>query len=207
MAEFRDIVRRLKSGHGLRDIHRSTGIHRTVVRQLRDLAEQRGWLEAEAPLPTELEIEEARRDVGRTTAPAALSTRLSDHREDFKRWLDEGHSYVVMHELIRSQVPCSLSTVMRYVKREFPQPVDVVMRRETAPGKVMEVDFGYLGITYDPDSGKNRRTWVFSGRLRHSRRAFRERCFDQKQQTFFSCHIHAFEHFGGVVADSGESYQ
>lgn len=39
---------------------------------------------------------------------------------------------------------------------------------------------------------------MFSGRLRHSRRAYREVVFDQKQQTFFSCHIHAFECFGGV---------
>ena len=39
---------------------------------------------------------------------------------------------------------------------------------------------------------------MFSGRLRHCRRAYREVVFDQKQQTFFACHIHAFEWFGGV---------
>jgi len=106
---------------------------------------------------------------------------------------------MVMHDLIRKQVPCSLSTIDRYLRSRFPKPVKAVMRRDTVAGKVMEVDFGYLGITYDPNSGRNRRTWVFSGRLRHCRRAWRERCFDQKKQTFFVCHIHAFEYFGGVV--------
>ena len=39
---------------------------------------------------------------------------------------------------------------------------------------------------------------MFSGRLRHCRRAYREVVFDQKQETFFACHMHAFEWFGGV---------
>ena len=38
MAELRDVIRRLKLGHGVRDIHRSTGVHRTIVRQLQELA-------------------------------------------------------------------------------------------------------------------------------------------------------------------------
>ena len=72
------------------------------------------------------------------------------------------------------------------------------MRRETTAGEVMEVDFGYLGLTWHTTTRSRRRTWVFSGRLRHSRRAYREVVFDQKQETFFACHIHAFEWFGGV---------
>ena len=63
----------------------------------------------------------------------------------------------------------------------------------------MEVDFGHLGLTWDVNTRSRRRTWVFSGRLRHSRRAYREVVFDQKQETFFACHMHAFEWFGGVA--------
>ena len=48
----------------------------------------------------------------------------------------------------------------------------------------MEVDFGYFGVTYDPASGRKRKTWLFSARLRHSRLAWRERVFDQKVPTF-----------------------
>jgi transposase len=62
----------------------------------------------------------------------------------------------------------------------------------------MEVDFGSLGITHDPQERRNRKTYLFSARLQHSRYAWRERTYDQKQSTFFRCHIHAFEFFGGV---------
>ena len=92
----------------------------------------------------------------------------------------------------------SETTVRRYIHRQFPAPVRPVMRRETKAGEVMEVDFGHLGLTWDVNTRSRRRTWVFSGRLRHSRRAYREVVFDQKQETFFACHIHAFEWFGGV---------
>jgi transposase len=62
----------------------------------------------------------------------------------------------------------------------------------------MEVDFGDVGYLYDPVTKKKRKAWVFSGRLNYSRIAWREIVFDQKQDTFFQCHIHAFDFFGGV---------
>ena len=200
MAELRDVIQRLKLGHGVRDIHRSTGVHRTVVRQLREVALELGWLEAEHQLPSEQQIEQARHRVEQEAgAETSLFEQLAAHDEDFQRWHNEKYTAVVMHDLIRKRVPCSLSTVDRYLRSRFPKPVHPVTRRDTVAGKVMEVDFGYLGITYDPDTRRNRRTWVFSGRLPHSRRAWRERCFEQKQPTFFVCHIHALEFFAGVV--------
>jgi len=72
------------------------------------------------------------------------------------------------------------------------------MIRDTLPGKVMEVDFGYLGKIWDLELGRERKAWVFSGRLRHSRRAWREIVFDQTQETFYRCHERAFDYFGGV---------
>ena len=91
----------------------------------------------------------------------------------------------------------SETTVRRYIHRHFSSSVRPVMRRETKLGEVMEVDFGHLGLTWDAATRSRRRTWVFSGRLRHCRRAYREVVFDQKQETFFACHMHAFEWFGG----------
>ena len=149
----------------------------------------------DAELPSEAEIERVR---GETTDEKSLEQQLDRYRDDIEEWVKNKHSYVVIHALIRDQVPCSESTVRRYVKRAFPEVADAVMRRPTVVGEVMEVDFGYLGITYDAHSGRNRRTYVFSARFRHSRRAWRECVFDQTQQTFFCCHIHAFEFFGGV---------
>jgi len=136
MAELRDVIRRLKLGHGVRDIHRSTGVHRTVVRQLRDLALELGWLEADQELPSEQQIEQARHRVEQQAgAGAPLFERLAAHEEEFQRWHKEKCTAVVMHDLIRKRVPCSLSTVDRYLRSRFPKPVHPVSRRDTVPGR------------------------------------------------------------------------
>ena len=124
---------------------------------------------------------------------------LDERRDQIDAWRQEGYSFLVIHELLRQRgVKYSETTVRRYIHRHFPSPVRPVMRRETKPGEVMEVDFGQLGLTWDAATRSRKRTWVFSGRLRHFRRAYREVVFDQKQETFFACHMHAFEWFGGV---------
>ena len=196
MAELREIVRRLRLGHAVREIQRCTGIHRTIIREIRQLAEKQEWLELEEPLPTEEQIRRAR---GGETAEHRFQHQLDTYQEQIKGWIANEYSYVVIHALIHDRVKCSESTVRRYIKRRFPEAVDAVMRRITVAGEIMEVDFGYLGITYDPKTDRNRRTYVFSARLRHSRRAWRECVFNQQQQTFFCCHIHAFEYLGGIT--------
>jgi hypothetical protein len=71
----------------------------------------------------------------------------------------------------------------------------------------MEVDFGYLGLSYDPIGRRNRKTWLFSARLRHSRLAWREPVFKQSGRVFFLGHIHAFEYFGGENPLVNRSYR
>jgi hypothetical protein len=87
--------------------------------------------------------------------------------------------------------------IRRYLNRNFPKTVEPIMVRSTVPGQDMDIDFGYLGIFLD-NEGVKRKAWVFSFRLRHSRRTYREVVLDQKINTFLLCHIHAFEWFGGV---------
>jgi transposase len=195
MTEFKDLVRRYRAGEGIRQIQRDTGIHRTTLREFRGVAEVEGWLDSTKPLPSEEEIQKVRLGaVGRKDSEHPLCA----YREEFRRWVEEGYSFVVMRQLIKERYSCSEATVRRFVGRYFPSGMKPVMVRTTVPGRDMEVDFGYLGITYDPHSRRNRKTYVFSARLRHSRLAYRERVFNQKARTFLLCHMHAFEYFGGV---------
>jgi len=195
MLELREIIRRLKLKQSIREIHRETGTHRTIIRKLRDQARDRGWLTTDAELPAEFEIqtilngEKEEKDRRHPLDAFAL---------EIKRWAAAGYTFVVMQRLLRERHECDESTIRRYVRRNYPITRRPVSRRDTRPGEVMEVDFGLLGRVYDPDSGRVRNAYVFSGRLRHSRRAYREVVFDQKQDTFFQCHIRAFEFFGGV---------
>lgn len=149
MTEYREIVRRLQKSHSVRGIQRETGLHRTIIRKI-------------------------------------------------KNWLEKDYSFVVIHSLIQPLYECSEATVRRAHKQTLPCLKKPVLLRETIPGAIMEVDYGYLGITYDQITDKRRKAYVCSGRLNHSRDAYREIVFNQDQNIFFNCHISAYEYFRGV---------
>jgi len=193
MTEYQEIVRRLKRSQAIRAIQRETGIHRTLIRRIWKISDKEGWLDPGSQIPSEEVLYQV---FNSDTIPAVHP--LEAWKEQIKEWVENGYSYVVIHKLINPQYECSEATVRRYVKKNFPTYRKTVMRRETIAGEIMEVDFAYLGITYDPASKKNRKTYLFSGRLRHSRDAYREIVFNQKQDIFFECHTHSFEYFGGV---------
>ncbi len=194
--ELQEIVKRLRTGQSIKGIKRELGRHKTVIRRIKEIAEQNNWLEKSEPLPSEIEVRDAYYE---GSDPQLQPHPLDAFKHDITRWVEKGYSFVVMRRMLNKMgVEGSESMVRRYVHRNFPVIPRPVMLRNTIPGEVMEVDFGYLGITWDPNARSKRRTWFFSGRLRHSRRAYRETVFNQKQETFFLCHIHAFEYFGGV---------
>ena len=196
MIELKDILERLKMGQSIKEINRELQRHKTVIRKVKRIAEENSWLDPGSLVPSEKEIKKAYES--RDATEQAESHLLDNFKAEIKRWMGEDYSFVVMHKLINESVPCSESTVRRYVHKNFPQSPTIVMVRETIPGEVMEVDFGYLGLSWDVKTNSRRKTWFFSGRLRHSRKVYREVVHNQKQETFFHCHIHAFEYFGGV---------
>ncbi len=195
MTEKREVIRRLRLGQSIRRINRETGMHRTLIRELKELAKQKKWLETNRRLPPERAIE---RLLTRDKQPKHDTHPLDGYQDRIRKWLKNQNSYLLIHEYISAEIDVSEATVRRYCKKHFPGLPKTAAVRETIPGAVMEVDFGYLGITYDPQERRNRKTYLFSARLQHSRYAWRERVYDQKQSTFFRCHIHAFEFFGGV---------
>ena len=195
MLELRDILLRLRKNQSIKSIRRELGRHKTVIRHMRDIAKKLNWLNPESPLPSEEEIHKA-------YCEEIIGIKKFHPLDTFKNriegWLKDDYSYVVMHKLISEQLPCSETTIRRYVHRNFDTPPHPVMVRSYIPGEVMEVDFGYIGVCFDYYTGRRRKTYFFSARLRYSRKTYREVVFDQKEKTFFFCHIHAFEHFGGV---------
>lgn len=75
---------------------------------------------------------------------------------------------------------------------------DVALPVETKAGHVAQVDFGYAGMLHDPETGKQRRAWVFVMVLGHSRHMFAKIVFNQRTETWLQLHVEAFAFFGGV---------
>lgn len=194
MTEKRDVVRRLQKNQSLRSIGSETGLHRVTIRKIKRAAETAGWLKEGACLPSEQEVTRA---LG--FRPSIKQVHPLDQiKERIKEWLDdENITYTVIHTLVQDYVTCSEATVRRYIQRTFPQHPKVVVPRDHEPG-TMEVDFGHVGTTYDWLERRERKTYLFSGRLALSRYAWRERVYQMDQETFLRCHINAFDFFGGV---------
>ena len=198
MTEIRNIIQRLKTGHSIRSIHKALGVYRPIIRELHCLAIEHQWLDPKAPMPTDEDIARAR---DRKTV--SQDHPLDMHKEQLKQWDKEGLSSVVIQRLLTDSssvgAPCAydVQAIRRYRNKHFPVSTEPVMVRTTAAGKDLEVDFGELGRFLD-NEGVLRRVWLFSLRLRHSRKAYREIVLNQSTHTFLMGHIHAFEHFNGV---------
>ena len=192
MFSWKEIIQRLRAGESKRQIHRATKIHRTTIRLVYKVAQENGWLCKDASMPNEAEIIQFINE-----KDPSKGNPLQKYDEDFKRWLSQGMDATVMLRLLDGRLDCSISTLRRYLKEKFPRQQKPVMIRQTTPGNYMDVDFGEIGKFLD-ENHHLKKVWIFSARLRHSRKAYREIVLNQKASTFFACHINAFESFAGV---------
>lgn len=196
MDVYRDIIHRLRQHQSIRAIHRDTSAHRTVIRKLKQIGETNGWLIPSNPMPENeaLQIVFSEKREEKSDSKSALQPFF----DQIKDWHLQGRSPTVICQLLKDRCATSPRSLQRFIKNHFPKAVDPIMLRENIPGEIADVDYGYLGIVYDPEKKRNRKAWVFSMRLRYSRRAYRQLSFDQSSKSFLMAHIHAFEFFGAV---------
>jgi len=102
------------------------------------------------------------------------------------------------HDDFRGSVSAVKRLCLKINKAMGVRPEDVAIPVETEPGDVAQVDFGYVGKLYDPDTGVFRRSWVFVMTLGYSRHMWADVVFDQKTETWIDLHVRAFESLGGV---------
>lgn len=195
MTDKREILILLRKKYSIRKISQELNIHRKTVRSIRTAAIKKDWLNPNIDMPSDHEIAQIGiAQIARAAHP------LDTHAEAIKQWRSEGMSAMVMQRLLEEMhSSCyGIGALRRYIRKICPEIPDPVMVRATVAGDTMEVDFAFLGYVWDESLGKPRKAWVFSGRLRHSRRAYRKMVWKQDVATFLMCHVHAFEYFGGV---------
>lgn len=95
----------------------------------------------------------------------------------------------------------SYSSFKRFVRaRQIAGPkTKVTCRIEVPPGLEMQVDYGYMGLIYDPLPGRRKKVNAFIATLSHSRHQFVEFTYSQTKESFVASHVRAFDFFGGVV--------
>jgi len=82
MIEIRNIIQRLRDGQSKRQIHRDLRVHRSIVRQLGNLAISEGWLNSDLPMPSDGEITKAWSTSKKNSQPH----RLDPYKKEIKQW-------------------------------------------------------------------------------------------------------------------------
>ena len=206
MHRLQDLVRLHRQGLRSRTTARLLKMGRNTIARYTQALSAAGLLDGD---PSDLpELEVLRAAVEEHAPPSTPPQQKSS----IERWLPivdaksgEGVPPTAIFDFLRlehSDFAGSLSAIKRRcaaLRRERGvQPGDVTMPVETVAGDVAQVDFGYVGKLYDPESGKEKKAWVFVMTLGHSRHMVARLAFDQKVETWLRLHIECFEELGGV---------
>lgn len=198
--DINELLRLVRAGENTSAIARMLGLNWRTVRRYRTWADEQRLLVGELPDPatlhrliaTTLPIAQPPQQI---SSVASYQTEIAAMRERgmeiaaIRSRLEERHGHRV-----------SYSAVWRLVQQLEPATSEAVVRVEVTPGSEGQVDFGYAGITLDPMTGAERRTWLFVLVLSWSRHLYAELVFDQRVETWLLCHVHAFTAFGGAPA-------
>jgi len=198
MFQYRRVLVRMRQGDSDRDIARAKLMGRRKAGELREVAWERGWLDAAAELPDDAAIAAA---LGEARRARSTISSLEPHRELIERWMAQDVSGVAIHAALKRDYGYtgSYSSVYRMlVAIAASRPPEATVRLYFAPGEAAQVDFGAGPQMVDPAAGRMRRTWCFVMTLCFSRHQYVEFVWDQSVATWLGCHRRAFEWFAAV---------
>jgi len=203
--EVVDVLRRHLAGDSIRGIARSKGMDRNTVRKYLRIAEARGFsAEFDGDLDemaygifTEVHAEKTEESENKR------DKILLPHKETISDWLEKKElTLTKVHiKLIRKGVDVSYSALWRFARERlgFGGAEITVRMADTKPGEVAEVDFGRLGVIYDPASGRNRVLHALVVTLVFSRHQYVYVTHSRDLKNLIGGIEEAWEFFGGGV--------
>jgi transposase len=198
MFQYRHVLVRMRQGDSDRDIKRAKLMGRRKAAELRQVAEERGWLQAESELPDDGTIAGA---LGAARRAASTISSAEPHRTIIEEWIARDVKGVAIHAALKRDYGYkgSYSSVYRMlVAIRAARPPEATVRLAFAPAEAAQVDFGAGPELFDATTGRTRRTWCFVMTLAFSRHQYVEFVWDQTVATWLGCHRRAFEWFGAV---------
>lgn len=200
MYHYRQALVRMRQGESDRQIHATGLMGRRNLGLLRKQAQQRGWLDADHPLPPDAELAGVLRPP--KPAHAGVRSSLEPYRTLIEKWTSEGIDGTTIHAALKRRhgYTGSYSSLRRFIRSLAATTPRVTSVLEFAPGDAAQVDFGKGPEIIDVYTGEVFKTWVFVMLLAWSRHQYAELVRDQSIETWLGCHRRSFEHFNGVPA-------
>jgi len=160
MNYLRDLIYRLRAGESERRIALDLGLSRPTVRKYHRLAESQGYLVRDSALPDDALLQAA---LGAAPQAPLQPSTVEAYAEIVGQLLEQDCEMTAIFARLRDDYGYtgSYSSVRRYVHRLRPTVPRVTMRVHTAPGEEVQVDFGSVGLLYDPRQGRPRQAYIF----------------------------------------------
>jgi transposase len=205
--EVREVLRLWLRGEGIRPVERLSGVNRKTVRRYVDAAEALGLRQdgGEVQLTDEFlgSVVEAVRP-HRSDGHGDAWRVLAGHHDRIKAWLDDGLTAVKVGELLgREGIAVPERTLHRYALVECGhgrRPKTTVRVADGEPGDELQVDFGRMGLLFDPEAGRNRVCQALIFTACYSRHCFVWLTFRQTTADVIDGFEAAWAFFGGVFA-------
>lgn len=210
VTDFVEMFRHWNAGRSQVQIHDALNIDRKTIRKYLAPA----LAEGVQPSPAEVFDEELWRErLGRwfpeLVDPAARALtwlEIAPHHQWITDQLAVPVTVATIAQRLRDdhRVDVSESTVRRYIATTFTEQrlegKVTVPRGAVEPGSEAQIDYGRLGMWFDPASGRRVAVWVFAMILACSRALFVQPVLRMDQRSWNASHVAAFEFFGGVPA-------
>jgi transposase len=207
--EVRELLRLWLAGEGFRSVERLSQVDRRTVRR---------YVEAAVALGLDRDDD---RGVGQLSdvfvgmvVESVRPHRCDGHGEGWRLlvashelvacWVKEDLTAVKIHELLeRRGVFVPLRTVQRYVLEVCGRSRgrgSTVRVADGEPGDELQIDFGRMGLIFDPASGRRRKVWALIFTACYSRHCFVWLSFRQTTQVVIDGCEAAWTFFDGVFA-------
>ncbi len=199
LMDIRELLIHLRAHSSDRQIQRDMELNRRTIKRYREWAQGQGLLEGELP-PLEDLLERLAASFQEKTPPQNQSS-VELFRKQIEEWVKQDvETAAIRQRLVERGYTGSYASVWRFVRslKSSSASSETTVRVETKPGEEAQVDFGYAGQMFDPQTGQLHKAWAFVMVLAWSRHQYVEFVWNQKVETFLRCHRNAFEFFGGV---------
>ena len=166
--EILEVIRHWQLGESRRQIASGTGLSKDTVGKYISAAEGLGVsLDGASPDEEQLSQLAAISRSGPRKPEAPTEDKLAPWADQIYQWLTEDRMQLTRIQELLSASGCSVSyaSLQRFVhRRNWRRRNSATVRMEdTAPGEVVELDFGRLGLIHDPDTGHLSRVKHFAG--------------------------------------------
>ncbi|MGH3557962.1 MAG: IS21 family transposase [Mycobacterium sp.] len=131
---------------------------------------------------------------------------IEPYRGQITAWLKGDVTVATVAQRLRDDhaVGVSESSVRRWISanlaEESAREKVTVARGLVDPGSEAQIDYGKLGMWFNPVIGRRVTVWAFVMVLSHSRHLFVQPVLKMHQSSWCASHVAAFEFFGGVPA-------